>query len=291
MLCPMCAASPTPPTPGSRPPPTLTTVGPGSGQVSSGTGWHYDSRGWVEVPAPCATSTGLSIPYNVDITASNVTLDDDDIVTSGRTLSASASGTPAGDTIENSTISGPRRRRRLRRSPRSPDVYGDSTSHDRQERQHLRLPHRRPDGQRLASPEGNYIHDPGYIAGDHTDGINSAGGSTVPTHHQGQHRLRSASARPTPSAYSRTSESRPTASSPTTCGAGGSYAIYAGQNTGGPEDQQHHHHRQPDQQHLLPARQASARACRVAAFNAATTTWTGNVWAATGRAIPAPSAP
>src|ERR1700729_2930008 len=42
------------------------------GQVSSGPGWHYDSRGWVEVTGAGANLTGLSIPYNVDITASNV---------------------------------------------------------------------------------------------------------------------------------------------------------------------------------------------------------------------------
>ena len=62
------------------------------GQVSSGPGWHYDSRGWVEVTGNGANLTGLSIPYNVDVTASNVTLNHD--TSSPAAPSASASATP-----------------------------------------------------------------------------------------------------------------------------------------------------------------------------------------------------
>jgi hypothetical protein len=146
------------------------------GQVSSGTGWHYDSRGWVEVTGAGANLTGLSIPYNVDITASNVTLDDDDIVTSG-TFGVSLRNT-AGDTIENSTISG-QDAAAGRVDAAISDVYGDSTAMTvkNDNISDFRIAVQMGNG---GLAEGNYIHDPGYIAGDHTDGI-MAGGSTVPT--------------------------------------------------------------------------------------------------------------
>src|ERR1035441_1156234 len=58
------------------------------GQVSRGTGWHFDSRGWVEVDGNGAVLSGLSMPYNVKVTASNVTLTHDQIVTGGDVFAA-----------------------------------------------------------------------------------------------------------------------------------------------------------------------------------------------------------
>lgn len=56
-------------------------------QVSSGPGWHFDSRGFVVVDGAGATLTNLLIPYPVAISAPNVTLDNDlianGVVTSG----------------------------------------------------------------------------------------------------------------------------------------------------------------------------------------------------------------
>jgi hypothetical protein len=146
------------------------------GQVSSGPGWHYDSRGWVEVTGNGANLSYLSIPYNVDITASNVTLNHDSITTSG-TFGVSLRHT-AGVTVENSTIRGTDAAAGRVNAAVS-DVYGDSTA--------MTVMHDNISDFRIAvnmgnggTAEGNYIHDPGYIAGDHTDGI-MAGGSTVPT--------------------------------------------------------------------------------------------------------------
>jgi len=84
--------------------PAGTTLKSVPGQVSSGPGWHYDSRGWVEVTGNGAVLSYLTIPYNVDITASNVTLNHDSITTSG-TFGVSLRHT-AGVTVENSTIRG-----------------------------------------------------------------------------------------------------------------------------------------------------------------------------------------
>jgi hypothetical protein len=64
-------------------------------QVSSGPGWHFDSRGFVQVTGSGANLTGLLIPYNVNIAASNVTLQDD-LITHGIITAASLKGgTPA----------------------------------------------------------------------------------------------------------------------------------------------------------------------------------------------------
>jgi hypothetical protein len=146
------------------------------GQVSSGPGWYYDPRGWVEVNGNGAVLSGLYIPYNVDITASNVTLDDDDIVTDGP-FGVSLRNT-AGVTIENSTISG-QDSGVGRVDAAISDVYGDSTGTVVMDDNisEFRIGVQLGNGGLV---EGNYIHHPGYIAGDHTDGI-MAGGSTVPT--------------------------------------------------------------------------------------------------------------
>jgi hypothetical protein len=93
-------------------------------QVSSGTGWHFDSRGYVVVNGNGANLTNLLIPYPVSITASNVTLNNveiaNGIVTAGPRRgtriapSAATSSTiiavtlrhATGVTIEHTTISG-----------------------------------------------------------------------------------------------------------------------------------------------------------------------------------------
>jgi hypothetical protein len=146
------------------------------GQVSSGPGWHYDSRGWVEVTGNGAVLSYLSIPYNVDITASNVTLNHDSITTSG-TFGVSLRHT-AGVTVENSTIRGTDATSGRVNAAVS-DVYGDSTAMTvkADNISDFRIAVNMGNG---GLALGNYIHDPGYISGDHTDGI-MAGGSTAPT--------------------------------------------------------------------------------------------------------------
>ncbi len=93
-------------------------------QVSSGPGWHFDSRGFVQVTGNGANLSNLLIPYSVNITASNVTLNDDLIthgVITGANLRGHTEADPAPDpsldyaitlrhtsdvTIENTTIDG-----------------------------------------------------------------------------------------------------------------------------------------------------------------------------------------
>jgi hypothetical protein len=50
---------------------------------TSGPGWHYDSRGWVTVDGSGTTFSGYSVATNVDVTASNVTVSNNLIVSAG----------------------------------------------------------------------------------------------------------------------------------------------------------------------------------------------------------------
>ena len=145
------------------------------GQVSSGPGWHFDSKaGSVEVTGNAAVLSGLYIPYTLDITASHVTVQDVQVVTGG-TFGVSLRHT-AGVTIENSTISG-QNSTTGRLDYAIDDVYGDSTG--------MVIKADNISAFRTAVQvstglvTGNYIHDPGYIAGDHTNGI-YVGGTSEP---------------------------------------------------------------------------------------------------------------
>jgi hypothetical protein len=42
------------------------------GQVTSGAGWHWDSRGWVSIDG--AVFDGYSVTTNIDVVANNVTI-------------------------------------------------------------------------------------------------------------------------------------------------------------------------------------------------------------------------
>jgi hypothetical protein len=152
---------------------TLRTV---PGQVTSGPGWHYDPRGWVEVDGNGASLTGLYIPMNLDITASNVTISNVQVVTSGPNSFGISLRHTANVTIENSTISGVNNTTG-RVGNAIDDIYGDSTA--------ITIKNNNITNWRTAVQvssglvTGNYIHAPGYMTGDHVNGIYDTG-STQP---------------------------------------------------------------------------------------------------------------
>ncbi len=143
------------------------------GQVSGGPGWHYDSRGWVEVDGNGAVLQGLSIPYNVDVSASNVTIKDVRITATGDEFGISLRNT-RNVTVEDSTIfSASAGAERLLVGIK--DIYGTCTG-----TKVLRnnIWHTSTGVQVYAGLiEDNYIHDMGYSAGDHLNGITSNGGT------------------------------------------------------------------------------------------------------------------
>ena len=137
------------------------------GQVSSGPGWYYNSTGNdVIVTADGTVLSGLYIPCNLVISASNVTVQDVRVVTGGY-FGISLTHT-TGVTIEDSTISG-QNATTGRVGSAIDDVYGDSTGIVIKNNNIFQF----KTGVQISTGliAGNYIHDPGYIHGDHTNGI------------------------------------------------------------------------------------------------------------------------
>src|SRR5580658_518715 len=144
-------------------------------QVSSGPGWSYTAADKdVVVTVDGTVLSGLSIPCNLVIDASNVTVQDVEVVTGGN-FGISLTHT-TGVTIEDSTISG-QNLTSGRVDSAIDDVYGDSTGIVIKNNNISRF----RTGVQISTGmiTGNYIHDPGYIPGDHTNGI-YVGGTTEP---------------------------------------------------------------------------------------------------------------
>ena len=155
--------------------PSGTTLKSVPSQVSSGPGWAYNAKGNdVAVTGNGAVLSGLYIPYLLHIQASNVTVENVKVVTGGN-WGISLTHT-AGVTIENSTISG-QDPTTGRVGSAIDDIYSDSTG--------IVIKHNNISYFKTAIQvsaglvDGNYIHDPGFIAGDHTNGI-YVGGDTDP---------------------------------------------------------------------------------------------------------------
>jgi hypothetical protein len=137
-------------------------------QVSSGPGWSYNATDeYVNVTGNGANLTGLYIPYNLNIAASNVTVDDDEIVTNGN-YAISLGNNVSGVTVENSTIAG-QNATSGRVSYAVDDVYGTSTG-TKVENNNI-SDFRTGINLATGTIQGNYLHNPGYISGDHTNGI------------------------------------------------------------------------------------------------------------------------
>jgi hypothetical protein len=136
------------------------------GQVSSGPGWSYDPRGWVQVSGNGAVLSGLYISCDLNIGASDVTVKDVRVVTGG---DFAISLRHASDvTIEDSTISGSNATSG-RVDAAIKDVYGDSTGTvvRNDNISYFRI------GVEVSAGlvARNYIHNPGYVSGDHTNGV------------------------------------------------------------------------------------------------------------------------
>lgn len=144
-------------------------------QVSSGRGWRYDPRGWVQVFGNGAVLTGLSFHCNVNITASDVTISYDRIAVTGSNFGVSLRHTHD-VTIENSDIYSPDATvGRLMAGIK--DIYGDSSGTRvlRDNIWHTATAIRIESG----LVQDNYIHSPGYVHGDHLNGVSSNGGVTA----------------------------------------------------------------------------------------------------------------
>jgi len=154
--------------------PAATVLRTVPGQVSSGPGWAYEKAGYVEVFGNGATLSDLYIPFNVDVSASGVTIDDVKVATSGTGSFGISLRHTAGVTIENSDIYSPAGDDRLQYG--IDDVYADSTGTLIKGDQI----HDTADGIQINEGDvtRNYIYNMKADAGDHVDGLLSTSGST-----------------------------------------------------------------------------------------------------------------
>jgi hypothetical protein len=264
--------------------PAGTTLKQVPGQVTSGTGWTYNATdNEVIVTGNGTVLSGLSIPYPVEIDASNVTLNDVQVVTSGAFAIDLRHTT--GVTIENSTISGTNATTG-RVDSAIDDVYGDSTG--------MLIKDNNISEFRTAMQisaglvEGNYIHNPGYLSGDHTNGIVTAGGTEPMTIEDNTifNSLGQTDAISLDAAAAGATVSDKTIENNFL--AGGGYSIYGGDGQNNPTTGIVITGNRFGQQYYAKGGQFGA----VAYFDpaGAGNTWSGNIWDTTAQAIAAPAA-
>jgi hypothetical protein len=157
--------------------PAGTTLRSVPAQLTSGPGWSYSAAtATTTVTGTGAVLNGLSITGNLDVKATGVTISNDKITASG-TYGISLRHA-AGVTITHSAITGTSTTTG-RVNYAIDDIYGDSDG----------LAIRNSDISRFRVAvnadagliTGNYIHDPGFLAGDHTDGIYDPEGTALLT--------------------------------------------------------------------------------------------------------------
>ena len=143
--------------------------------VTSGAGWHYDSRGWIAVDTAGAIFSGYSTSLNVDVTADNVTISDNRIIVSGNTFGVSVRHAN-NVTIQYNEIAGTDTSSgRLLVSIK--DIYGDTANMKVLANNLYYVSTAVQVDAGLI--QDNYIHDMGFVSGDHINGTTSNGGSVL----------------------------------------------------------------------------------------------------------------
>jgi hypothetical protein len=134
--------------------------------------------------------------------------------------------------------------------------------------------------------QGNYIHAPGYLAGDHINGITSNGGGTGQLTITGNTILNSMNQTDAIGLFEDFGKQANRLITGNLLG-GGSYPIYAGQNVGGTATSGIVVTNNRISTMYFPG---GGQYGPVSGFNASGTgnTWSGNVWDGTGAAVPAP---
>lgn len=252
------------------------------GQVSSGPGWRYSiADREVDVTGEGTELRGLNIGCDVNITASGVTIRDDRVVTGG-SFGISLRHT-ARVTIEDTTVSGLNTTTGRVDSAIS-DLYGDSTGLVIRDNNIAAF---RTGVQVTAGlVTGNYIHDFGYIAGDHSNGIYVGGGmrplmiyhNTILNNREQTDAINLDASVPGQPVANKTIRDNLLA--------GGSYTIYGGAARSNPTS-----HIVVDDNQFSQAYYPRAGQWGPVVYFAPRGTgnaWTGNIWDTTGQAVPAP---
>jgi hypothetical protein len=203
---------------------TLTAV---PKELKSGPGWKWDSRGWISVNGNGAVVSGLAISGHIEVYASNVVISNDDINQPG---AAWGVGLRSGSnvTIENSNIYSPSATGSGRLLVGIKD-FGGATGVQILNNNIYHTSTGVQVDQGLI--QGNYIHDLGYQAGDHLNGItsNSSEGQLIINHNTV---FNSYSQTDAVSLFEDFGQQTNRVISNNLL-AGGGYVIYGGQNAGG----------------------------------------------------------
>ena len=278
------------PTPGTCSYPGAATTGVPAGtimkqvpaQVTSGPGWTWNATTKTAVVTADGTVvSGLSVSGTLQINADNVTVKNVKVTTGGN-FGISLTHT-AGVTIANSTISG-QNATTGRVGSAIDDVYGDSTG--------MTLKYNNISNFKTAIQistglaDSNYIHDPGYLAGDHTNGFYVNGGTqpltiqnnTIfdPLGQTDAINLDAGTPGPGAPVANKTIKNNFLA--------GGAYTIYGGAPSGSPTSNIVITGNRFGQNYFPKSGQYGP----VAYFDPTGTgnTWSGNIWDTTGQAVP-----
>jgi hypothetical protein len=138
--------------------------------VTSGTGWTWDSRGWISA-SDNAVVENLIVNGNVDVTGNNVTVRNNRILESGESWAVSLRST-ANTTVSHNTIG-------VSGAPRLmvgiKDIYGDSTGSIITGNDISNTSTGVQTAQGTIAD--NYIHDLKLSSGDHMNGTTANGGT------------------------------------------------------------------------------------------------------------------
>ena len=247
-------------------------------------GWSYNaSIKTVVVSVKGTVLSGLSIAGTLQVNANNVTVKNVNVVTNSN-YGISLTHT-TGVTIQNSTVSG-LNSTTGRVAYAIDDIYGDSTGMTIKANNISSF----RTGIQVSTGlvDGNYIHDPGFVAGDHTNGI-YVGGGTKPLTISNNTIFDSLGQTDAINLDAGTPGPSASVTNKTITGnflAGGSYTIYGGAASGSPTSNIKIQNNRFGQHYFAKSGQYGPAAY----FDPKGTgnTWTGNSWDTTGQAIASP---
>ena len=197
--------------------------------VKSGPGWHWDSRGWIVIDGVGTLFSGYSVTSSIDVVADNVIIENVKAIFPNADW-AIAVRHASNVTIRNCEIAGTDKGAG-RMMVGIKTIYGDEGDVTIQKCNIYNV----STGIQMYRGliEDNYIHDLGYIAGDHINGItsNASTGPLVIRHNTVFNQYSQTDAI---SLFEDFGVQRD-ALIENNMVAGGGYAIYGGQNTGGPQ--------------------------------------------------------
>lgn len=138
--------------------------------ITSGPGWTWDPRGWLQVTSDGAVVENLTVSGSIDVTGKNVTVRNNVILVSGESWAVALRHT-TNATVSGNTIGAPGLTPRLLVGIK--DIYADAQGTTVSANDIAGTSTGIQMGSGLV--RDNYIHDLGMVEGDHVNGITSNG--------------------------------------------------------------------------------------------------------------------